>query len=988
MKKTLLLFLWAFIFTCSTSVNAQSTDPQRTIKGTIVDENKEPIIGANVTVKGTTIGTITDVDGSFQLNVPSNARSVTITYVGYQALELELVGRTDFNVNLQPKSQDLDEVVVIGYGVSSVKDVTGSLTSISSKDFNKGLIASPEQLIQGKAAGVQITSSTGEPGAGINISIRGNSSVRSGNHPLYVVDGVPLSGDDVSSGGSTAFGGSAPKNPLNFLNPDDIKDIVILKDASATAIYGSRGANGVVIITTKSGQGSGHQLEYSASFGISTVTKKYDVLNGREFLDALKGYGISTDELDGGTNTNWQDQIYRTAFSQNHNVSYGNGDKNGGYRVSLNHMSQEGIINNSEMQRSTIRVNGNRKYFNDKLKLETQLTVSDIQDKGVPIGKPGHDGDLLSAAIYMNPTEAVYNKNGEYNQPSSTQLNPVAMLAYSKDKTSTLRALLSLSAEYQITKDLSIKTIYGYDASKSERKNAHSPLLNARGIVNVGKAYINSVDRKNTVWENFINYNKTFDRLNLSGMLGYSYQYFERSTSSMAGSKFRFDDVNLMLNNFASAQSIIGATDKEKDELQSVFGRVNFGYNEKFLLTATLRADGSTKFGKNNKYGYFPSVALGYRLSEEAFVPELFSNLKLRLGWGVTGNQEIPHNLYSQRQRYGSATIDNNGNITQGTLGDVTFANPDLKWESTSQYNFGIDFGILNQRLSGTIDVYYKNTTDLLLQLSSAQPAPQAFYWSNLDADIVNKGIELSLSANIIENEDFNWTVSGNISYNENEVKNLNTTIETGDLSGQGISGVKIQRIKEGYPMYTYYMRKFKGFDENGISIYNADYPEYVDESPMPKYTAGLTNYFRYKDFDLSIFFTGQFGHKLYNNTANAFFYAGALTNGRNVTKNVVGNGESPLNTADPSTRFLEKGDFIRLQDVSFGYNIPVKKLSYISGLRLFVTAQNLFVITDYDGQDPEVNIDKGVNGVPSMGIDYIAYPRSRTFMAGFRVQF
>lgn len=987
MKKTLLLFLWAFIFTCLTNVSAQSIDQQKTIKGTVVDENKEPIIGANVTVKGTAIGTITDVDGNFQLNVPADTRSVTITYVGYQALDLELAGRTDFNINLQPKSQDLDEVVVIGYGVSSVKDVTGSLTSISSKDFNKGMIASPEQLIQGKAAGVQITSSTGEPGAGINISIRGNSSVRSGNHPLYVVDGVPLSGDDVSSGGSTAFGGSAPKNPLNFLNPDDIKDIVILKDASATAIYGSRGANGVVIITTKSGQGAGHQLEYSASFGISSVTKKYDVLNGREFLDALKGYGISTTELDGGANTNWQDQIYRTAFSQNHNVSYGNGDKNGGYRVSLNHMRQQGIIDDSEMQRSTIRVNGNRKYFNDKLKLETQLTVSDIKDRGVPIGKPGHDGDLLSAAIYMNPTEAVY-KNGDYNQPSSTQLNPVAMLAYSQDKTSTLRALLSLSAEYQITKDLSIKTIYGYDASKSDRKNAHSPLLNARGIVNVGKAYINSVDRKNTVWENYINYNKTIDKLNFSGMLGYSYQSFERNTSSMAGSKFRFEDVNLILNNFASAQSIIGATDKEKDELQSVFGRVNFGYNERFLLTATLRADGSTKFGKNNKYGYFPSVALGYRLSEEAFVPELFSNLKLRLGWGVTGNQEIPHNLYSQRQRYGSATIDNNGNITQGTLGDVTFANPNLKWESTSQYNFGIDFGILNQRLSGTIDVYYKNTTDLLLQLSSAQPAPQAFYWSNLDADIVNKGIELSLSANIIENEDFNWTVTGNVSYNKNEVKNLNTTIETGDLSGQGISGVKIQRIKEGYPMYTYYMRKFKGFDENGISVYNADYPEYVDESPMPKYTAGLTNYFRYKDFDLSIFFTGQFGHKLYNNTANAFFYAGALTNGRNVTKNVVGNGESPLNTADPSTRFLEKGDFIRLQDVSFGYNIPVKKMSYISGLRLFVTAQNLFVITDYNGQDPEVNIDKGVNGVPSMGIDYIAYPRSRTFMAGFRVQF
>jgi iron complex outermembrane receptor protein len=960
------------------------------VSGVVTNTSGEGIPGVTVVVKGTTNGTITDIDGNYALREVANGSSLVFSFIGLKTKEVVVDGQSRLNVTMEEETIGLDEVVAIGYGTTSIKDATGAISSVRADDFNKGMVASPEQLIQGRSAGVQITSASGEPGGSININIRGTSSVRSGNNPLYVIDGVALSGDAVSPGGEdVSFGGSTARNPLNFLNPDDIKDISILKDASATAIYGSRGANGVVIITTKSGKGAGGGIEYSSSVGFSSITKKYDVLGPDEYLSAINGLGGNSSTLDAGANTDWQDQIFRTGVSQSHNISYGTADTKGDYRVSMSYFDQNGIVEESKLTRYTLRVNGNRSFFNDKLKLSSQLTVSGVDDQGVPIGNsPNHFGDLIASALYMNPTEPVYLADGSYNQPSFDRLNPKAMLAYSADNTNTLRALVSLSAEYQISKDLSLKSIYGRDLSKSERYYAYSPLLYANYIFENGKAGLSSVTMDNGLWENFLNYNKEFGEVAFTGLLGYSYQYFETKTASMNAGKFRFDDLDLMMNNLAAGESIVGNTTMQRDELQSYFARVNFVTKDKWLFTATVRADGSTKFGGNNQYGYFPSMALGYRISEEDFIPESISNLKVRLGWGIPGNQEIPHNLYSQRQRYGSSTIDGSGNITTGSLGNVTFANPDLKWETTSQFNAGVDFGFNNNRIRGSLDVYQKKTTDLLLQLKSAQPAPQAYYWTNLDGNIVNSGVELSLSADVVEANDFDWGVTANMSYNKNKVEDLSTTIETGVLDGQGLSGVTIQRITNDYPMYTYYIRVFEGFDENGIAIYDGDNPQFTGDSPIPKFTMGLTNTFRYKNFDFNVYLNGQFGHKIYSNTANAFFYAGNLAIGRNVTSGIVGNGEAAINTADPSTRFLEDGSFVRLQDVSLGYNVPFKNSKYISKLRLYVTGQNLFVITNYSGQDPEVNVNKGSGGVPSMGIDYTTYPRARTILMGLKVQF
>jgi len=966
-----------------------SLQQPKTILGKITDTTGNLLPGVTVVVKGTTNGTITDSEGNYTVsNLPANAILV-FSFVGMSSQEIAVGSQSVIDVTLEEESIGLDEVVAIGYGTTTAKDATGAVSSVRSEDFNKGFVASPEQLIQGRSAGVQITTSSGEPGAAISINIRGTSSVRSGNNPLYVVDGVALSGDDVSPGGDESFGGSTARNPLNFLNPDDIKDISILKDASATAIYGSRGANGVVIITTKSGKGMDGGIEYSTSFGVSNISKKYDVLKADEYLSAIDDLGGNSASLDAGAETDWQDQIYRTGVSQTHNLSYSSSSSKGNYRASMSYLKQNGIIKESTLERYTARINGNRNYFNDKLKFSTQLTVSNVKDQGVPIGNtPNHYGDLISSSLYMNPTEPVYLDDGSLNQPSYDRLNPVAMLEYNADNTSTIRALLSLSAEYKISKMLSFKTIYGYDVSKSDRTYAYSPLLYANGIWGNGSAGLSTISMDNGLWENFINFNITFDQVVFTGLLGYSYQFFNTKTSNMNAGKFRFDDLDLMMNNMASGETIVGNTSKIEDELQSYFARLNFVIKDRWLVTATVRADGSTKFGENNKYGYFPSMALGYRMSEEDFIPESISNLKLRMGWGITGNQEIPHNLYSQRQRYGTASITSSGGMILGTLYNVTFANPDLKWETTEQFNAGVDFGFNKNKIRGSIDLYYKTTTDLLIQQISAQPAPQAYYWTNLDANIINSGVDLSLSADLISTKDFKWEFTSNLSHNKNKVKDFATTIETGRLDGQGLTGVFVQRIANDQPMYAYYLRIFEEFDENGLAVYNEDKPVYTGDSPIPKYTMGLTNTFKYKNFDASVYLNGQFGYKIYNNTANAFFYAGNLAIGRNVPRYIVGNGEAPVNTADPSTRFLEDGSFVRLQDFTLGYNIPVTKIKNITKLRVSLTGQNLFVITNYSGQDPEVNVDKANNGVPSMGIDYTTYPRSRTILMGLSVQF
>lgn len=970
---------------------------QRTVTGTVTDAgNGEPLIGATILATGTSVGTTSDFDGTYSLAVPEGVASLTFSYTGFSTQTVALSAANVVDVKLSAGTL-LDEVVVVGYGSVKKSDATGAVTSVTAEDFNGGVISSPEQLIQGRAAGVQITSSSGEPGAGVNIRIRGTSSVRSDNNPLFVIDGVPLSASNsTADAGNAGFGGAAARNPLNFINPNDIASIDILKDASATAIYGSRGANGVVIITTKSGKSNKGKLDYSYALGTATIAKKYDLLGREEYLDAYESFNPGQRAAqDKGGDTDWQDEIFRTALSHNHNISFGEGNEDGNYRFSIGYLDQEGIVETSGLKRLTGRFNSSRNFLDDRLKISTQVTIANTHDDNVAISdNSGFEGDLLGSALKANPTLPIRDADGEFIQPSNTEPNPVAILELSDSYTDALRALGNISAEIQLFEGLSFKTVAGFDRSSSERRDAFSGDLVATGIAGQGRLFTSDIQLDNKLWENYFTYKKRAGSIDFTGLLGYSYQSFGVATKNFEFTNFRSTDLNIILNNFASADQSTGGvvgrnSSRSNDELQSYFGRLNFGIADKYLLTLTMRADGSTRFGGNNKYGYFPSAAFKWRLIEEDFVPEFFDDLGLRLGYGVTGNQELPHNAYQQRLRYGDWDLDNGGNVGGGGLGPaVATPNPDLKWETTAQLNFGLDFAFLDTRVSGSLDYYRKDTKDLLFQTRSAQPAPSEFVWENLDANVINQGVELGLNIAAVTKGDLRWDVMANLAYNKNEVTNFGGLVNTGEINGQGLTGAFAQRIAEGQPLFAFFLRDFGGFDDKGITIYpNGDVQQFVGASPLPTVIAGLTNNFSYKGLDLSIFFNGQFGQSVYSNTANAYFTAGALANGRNVTRDVVGNGEANLNAPDVSTRFLEDASFIRLQNVTLGYNVDIES-DIISGLRLYITGQNLAVFTDYSGQDPEVNTNKAINGVPSAGIDYTPFPRARTFTFGANVSF
>lgn len=977
----------------------------RTVTGkvTAVDDGSS-LPGVSIVEKGTSNGTVTGADGNYSITVGDNA-TLVFSFVGYKTQEVAVGTQTTLNVSLAVDVVALSEVVVIGYGQIEAKDVTGTLSSLKSDDFNPGVTTSPEQLMQGRVAGVQITSNSGEPGAINTIRIRGTSSVLGGNQPLYVVDGIPVTNDDIGNGNAGGAGATPARNPLNFLNPEDIASMDVLKDASATAIYGSRGANGVIIITTKKGRSGTPQLNFSYQVSVSKISKKYDLLGRDEFLaayDRYNGAGSSA-TIDQGANTDWQDAVTRTAISQQFGLSYGSGDNTGSYMFSAGYLDQQGIVEKSGLERFSLRFNGDKKFMDDKLVVGTSFTIARTHDDQVPITvNSGFEGDLWGNALKQAPSNPIYSDTDPsgYFQLANTEPNPVAMLNLSELFNNQLRALGSISAEYEIVKGLKFKTVYGLDAQMNERRQAYSRLLNVTGIYNVGRAYFLDYTQTNNLWENYFTFDKEFGNVKFGALLGYSYQDFQIRSNEFEVSRFRTDNLNDMLYNMASAdQSRLGGvvavnSGYTTDELQSYYGRLNFSLSDKYLFTVTVRADGSTRFGGDNKYGVFPSGAFKWRLSDEDFIPDAFSDLNLRVSYGVTGNQQFGHNLYDTRSRYSDWSINTAAdNVNGGGFDPVSFQNPGLKWESTSQFNIGFDYGMLNGRLTGSLDFYKKNTTDLLTITYSAQPAPNPFVYQNLPADIVNQGVELGINYNAIASTDLQWDISFNGAYNKNEVKNLGTFYNAGEINGQGLSGAYSQRIADDQPLYAFYVREFERFDENGIAVYTGgDVQKFVDKSPLPSWNLGLTNTLNYKNFDLSIFLTSQLGQYVYSNTANAFFTAGSLANGRNTTKDVPLTNEDKLNAPDVSTRFLYDASFVRLQNVTLGYNLKPESGPF-KNLRIYVTGTNLAVITDYPFQDPEVSVPKPVTlgttpPVAVAGIDYTTYPRARTFALGINASF
>ncbi|MEM1337756.1 MAG: SusC/RagA family TonB-linked outer membrane protein [Bacteroidota bacterium] len=1028
MKITLLksmLMLGAFI--CFGAVQAQ------TVSGTVSDPSG-PLPGASVVVKGTTNGTQTDFDGNYTLNDVASDATLVFSYIGYATQEVAVNGRSTIDVALQEDATALDEVVIIGYGQTTVKDATGAVASVSAEDFQGGVISSPEQLIQGKTAGVQITQSSGEPGAGITLRIRGTGSVRANNSPLFVIDGVPVTNEETSASGSDlGTGTSGSRNPLNFLNPNDIESMSILKDASATAIYGSRGANGVVIITTKSGKGAGSQGQWSftSNLNIAEVRETYDLLTAEEFRAA--------GGADLGGNTDWQDFIYRTTASTDNNLSYARNYGKGNVRATFGYAKQFGVIEDTDLERITGRINASHRFLDDKLRVGLQATVSRINDQRPFVSRTsGSTGDLLAASLYSNPT-----LGANPLASAAPDRNPANLLAFFQDIANTNRFLGNLSLEYSFTDELSAKLNLGYDVSDSERSQVVGPQIIAlnNGSENNGRAALNNLETENRLVELTVNYTKEFENSNLDALVGYSFQDFQREGQNILGQGYGATDLNAIASltsqafddtrNLASGFQAygIGTFEDEPDagnqfrilnlfpqpnittaplpsipidaltvdtfdftdELQSFFGRVNYTLYDKYLFTATIRADGSSRFGDDNRYGYFPSAAFAWKLNEEDFINEdTFSTLKLRLSWGITGNQDgLGYGQFVNRTRWGrlnapTLDISANSQITAPATLEVAFANPELKWEETTQYALGIDFGFSNDRFSGSLDVYRRETRDILLNLPAVQPATAPFAFQNVDGVILNQGIEIGLDYDIAQSEDFYWNANLNFAYNENELTDYDgPDIQAGQVYGQGLSNAFVQILTDGRSLFTYNLR-------NVDADLNVDTdPSIQEENGLPTINAGFSTTASYKNWDASLFFSGQFDFHVYNNTANALF-ATTQTGSRNNLQSVISSGVVP-SSQNPSTFFLEEGDFIRLQTASLAYNVPLNGEGALKSMRLSLTGQNLLLITDYSGPDPEVSttdIPGSTGGIPSAGIDYLAYPRPRTVSLGVNVTF
>lgn len=968
------------------------------VQGTVFDTDNQPLSGVSIFINGTKKGTVSDSEGRFTIDAPDST-VVRFSYIGFKTQDVTATENRSLKIVMLSDSKLFDEIVVIGYGSQKKNDLTGAVASLKAKDFNKGVISSPTELLQGRVAGVNITTNGGEPGAGVSVRIRGANSIRSGQEPLYVVDGVPLEITDVQPSGAslTGVGAAANKNPLNFLNPDDIESIDVLKDASATAIYGSRGANGVVIVTTKKGKEGRNTVSYSGYAAVSDLPAKYDVLSAAEFNAERAKRNLPVD--DKGYVTDWQDQIFRSAITQNHNISMSGGNKNSFYRASLGYMNQEGIIKKTGMEKYSGRINVSTKALNERLTLDASLTVARTNDQRAPLGESGGvEGDMLISALKSNPTYPVYKPDGTFYQVSDQVRNPLAMIELTNDNTQTDKLLANVSGTLLLMKGLNYKLNVSTTQTKASRRVTQDAQLIY--LADKGTATYSNVEMGSDLIENYLTYDFGIGKNSKFNLLaGHSYQKFKIYSYSLAETGFASGDIaytdDLALGKYT--QATVGS-DVTVNELQSFFGRVNYNLYDKYLLTVNFRTDGSTKFGANNKYGFFPSAALAWRIGEEKFIKDLnaFSNLKMRLGWGITGNQEITSKVSQATLGTVTGAVLDGGNSVIPGITLTRTPNPDLRWESTIQYNAGLDFGFFNNRLTGSIDLYSKETKDTQLEVATKMPAPTAKQWVNQEnMRIENKGIDLSLNGIIIQKKDFNWSIGANFSTYKNRVRNLDITggIPTGYPSGPGITGTAFQYILNDQPLGTFVGKRFLGFDASGKSIFATDangnvLTNEVIGCALPDFTYNFSTTVVWKQFDLSLNFNGVKGNDIYNNLANIMDQMTLFSSGWNTTPSAISSGEATNNVLNYSSRFIEDGSYLRLSNATLGYNFKLASTKYISHLRAYVSGNNLFTITDYSGYDPEVNTTRNASGVPAIGVGWTSYPKARTFTVGVNVEF
>ncbi|OGS69281.1 MAG: hypothetical protein A3F91_06080 [Flavobacteria bacterium RIFCSPLOWO2_12_FULL_35_11] len=969
---------------------------QQTVKGKVTEAaGGTALPGVGVIIKGTTVGAATDFDGNYILEKVKPGDVLVFSYVGFNSQSVTVGNNTTINIVLTESAESLDEVVIIGYGTTTVKDATGSVTSVKAKDLNKGAIISPDQMLTGKVAGVNITSAGGEPGGGSTIRIRGGASLNATNDPLFVIDGVPVDKEGVSG----------VSNPLSTINPNDIESYTILKDASATAIYGSRASNGVIIITTKKGSSDGFKGSYTANFSVNENLETVDALSADQYRDFVNENGLPSDiALLGTANTNWQDEIFRTGYGTDHNLSLQGGTKNINFRGSIGYTDQSGTLLTSNLERVTYSASIGSKLFDDHLKIDVNTKVSMINTDFADWGAIGN-------AISFDPTKPIYDSNPNYGgywewiQPNGNPVtvgapkNPLALLELRDNSANSSRSIGNIVFDYKMhfLPELKANLNLGYDVSNSIGDNS---IFNSATATSIEKAKLGSIshyeqDKKNVLMDFYLNYGTDLKSINstVDFMAGYSYQNFKNEG-------FNTDNIQ--------DENITETFDYNNElNLQSFFSRLTYSLADKYLLTFTYRRDGSSRFSKDNRWGNFPSAAFAWKIYEEGFMKNstAITNLKLRLSWGLTGQQDIG-SYYPAIATYLGST--NSAQYQFGSNFINTFRaepfNTTLKWEETETYNAGLDFGILNNVVSGSIDAYFRKTKDLLNYI----PFPGGSSLSNAgNANIgkmENKGIELMLSTKPISTEDVNLNLGLNLTYNDTEITQL-TTNDGPDYEGvpvglfSGGVGNYVQRHSVGYAPYTFFVYQ-QVYDANGKplegvyvdrnndgNITNSD--KYRMEKPSADFTVGFNTDLNYKKWNFNMAWRGSVGNYVYNNIDSNLGFEFQLLNP--AFPNVISNGvENVLESGfenGGSERFLsdyyvQEASFLKLDNVSVGYNFG-SLFGATSNFSVTGSVQNVLTITDYVGLDPEV----GTTSTGS-GIDYNIYPRPRIYMVGVNLNF
>ena len=957
-----------------------------------------PLAGANVSVKGTKNGANTDSNGKVTLaNVPANS-TLVISYMGYKTQEISVSVGTSFEVVLEEDTNMLDELVVIGYGTVRKRDLTGSVSSVKSKELTAFTVSNPIQALQGRVPGVTITTNNGAPTGNFSIRVRGSNSIRGDNGPLYIIDGMPA---NVSS-----------------VNSYDIESVEVLKDASATAIYGSRGANGVILITTKSGRTGKTNVQYNFEYGIQTLRKKMDMMNAKEYMEFYniqqmndKGVAYFTDAqiAAAGKGYDWQDAVYRDASVQNHNISVAGGNEKTRFSVSGSAMLREGIIKTSEYNKYNLRSVLDHDVSNWlNVAVRMGYTYTTRQDKASS-DFANRGGSIVSSALLAPPTLSPYNEDGSYQNLqlaypfiSNALVNPINLIDRGVSKTEANLLDLSTALTFKPFKGFSFKISFGLE-NNDYRGDKY---VNSKNIYGSTSASVGFTRNTTVINENIVNYDFEFgDAHSLNLMGGFTYQQNVSKYLGGSGSGF-LSDATETYNLASAATPGIPSSSYSKWVLMSYLARANYSYKGKYLLTASIRADGSSRYSEGDKWGYFPSAAAAWSISEEPWLKgkTSISNLKLRIGYGVTGSTAIGP--------YATMNMLSSGSTPLGGDGVVTFFTPSttypgaLKWESTSQTNVGVDMGLFNDRLRITADAYYKLTTDLL---NSVNLPPSSGYGSTIRniGKMSNRGLELLVEGEILNTKDWSWTASANIATNKNEVKKL---AGGPDIYGSNVSMVlvngTVNLIREGEPMGVFYVFKSDGYDENGTLKYvDADEngtltndDRFILGNPHPDFTYGLNTEIAYKRLSLSMFWVGSQGNDVYN-VSKAQYYDYGM--GLNMLKEVYKSHWDQNNTPEQNAKakypkiranqniqqsdiFIEDGSYVRLKNIQLGYTIPVLK-RYINKIHVYVSAQNILTFTKYSGADPEVN---SYGSDMTIGIDWFPYPMNKSITLGANIQF